>query len=423
MRESYRELQSIEQMEDFFLDKTIIIYGTGSYGQSLIDFMCSAGKRAQIGSVVVTDADNSPQKTYAGFHIQKAEKRFRNIDEEWVVIAVSIVYREELCELTGQYTSKYICISDRLYYGMKWKLHKKLLQPVGKVDFCVAGFAKCGTTSLFGALSERKDIYLPQCKETLFFEWYKKMDAPERFLQTRYLDGAGKGQMVGMIEPSFCSYAKEVKQLLGNQVKIIFLVRNPADALFSYFKMSTRSGSDDELGQLYEKDKFSAEMYTEYLRRRISMHALTMANYSFWIGQYLEIFPKEQIMVIFFEDLIKNTHQEMNRILEYIGCSESYEGITLPHINSGNFVMSDREGYRIAVQRRRLIMKIHSAAGYTAEDRERLSSMNREFELADKIYDVRMTPEQRALAKDFFDEDVKWLENMTGRKLSELWNW
>lgn len=423
MRESYRELQSTEQMEEFLYDKRIIVYGAGIYGQCLVDYMCNIGRRDRIDSIVVTNTNSSSKKNYAGFAIQKAQERFENLHNEWIVIAVSIVHREALCELADQYTSNYICISDKLHFQMNGKIDRKALLPIRKIDFCVAGFAKCGTSSLSGVLSGLDNIFLPQCKETLFFEWYKKMDDPEKFLETKYFDGVRKEQVVGMIEPSFSSHAKEVRQLLGNEVKIIFLLRNPIDALFSYFKMSTRSGSNDELGWLYQKSDFSDEMYTEYLRRRISMHALTVANYSFWIGQYLEQFPNKQIKILFFEELVKNPQQEINSILDYIGCYDSCRSCVLPHINSGDFVMADKEGYILAVQRRKLIMKLHSNAGYTNEDREKLKKVEKEYQQARKIYNIKMTPEQKMLSKDFFDKDVKWLENLTERNLAELWNW
>ncbi|MDE7431633.1 MAG: sulfotransferase domain-containing protein [Lachnospiraceae bacterium] len=423
MEKLYSELQSVEQMEEFLYGKKIVIYGIGIYGQCLVDYLCSIGWREQIDSIVVTDINNSPKRDYAGFDVWNAQDRFINIGESWIVIAVSDFYRRDLCDLVRQHTLNYICISDRLHYWMRAKCNSNIVLPIGKVDFCVAGFAKCGTTSLFGALSKQENIFMPQCKETLFFEWYKSINEPEKFLKKKYFKGAEKKQVIGMIEPSFFCYAREVSQLLGRGIKIIFLLRNPVEALFSFFKMATRSGGDEELECLYQKSGFNDNMYTEYLQHKISMHALTMANYSFWIKQYLEYFPKEQIKIIFFEDLIKNPQWELNEILEYIGCIDIGESITLPHMNSGDFVMADKVGYMLAVQRKKLLMKQRSADRYTNEDNDELNRVKMEYQSANKIYHVKMTPEQRMLAKDFFNEDVKWLESMTNRNLTDLWNW
>lgn len=299
MGELCNELDSVKLLEEILQGRKIIIYGIGAYGQCLVDYLCSIGRQEQIDSIVVTDIRRSPKKTYAGFDILEAQGRFETIGEEWVVIAVSTVHRVPLCRLTERYTLNYMCISDRLHYWMSGMINRNLLLPVREIDFCVAGFAKCGTTSLFEALSGLKGIYLPQCKETLFFEWYQSMDEPEIFLEKKYFAGIEEGQKAGMIEPTFYTHAKEVRQLAGSKAKIIFLLRNPVDALFSYFRMLTRSGSNGELEWLYEKSNFNDEMYIEYLHSKISMNALTTANYSFWIKQYLEEFPKEQIKIVF----------------------------------------------------------------------------------------------------------------------------
>lgn len=42
-------------------------------------------------------------------------------------------------------------------------------EPVQEIQFVVAGFLKCGTTSLHYALQQIEDIYLPDDKESQFF--------------------------------------------------------------------------------------------------------------------------------------------------------------------------------------------------------------------------------------------------------------
>ncbi|MHC4178113.1 MAG: sulfotransferase, partial [Planctomycetota bacterium] len=43
-----------------------------------------------------------------------------------------------------------------------------------KLDFLVAGFGKCGTTSLCSALADHPDIFIPKRKETAFFAFNHK---------------------------------------------------------------------------------------------------------------------------------------------------------------------------------------------------------------------------------------------------------
>ena len=129
-----------------------------------------------------------------------------------------------------------------------------------------------------------------------------------------YFDNIKKGQIVGMIEPTFWLYAKEVFVEFGPNVKLIFLVRNPVDAVFSYFKMANRLGHGELLGA-YQKagGKFHLSIFEEYFSRLIQQKPY-MFQYDYWIAEFLKLFPEDQIKILFFEELIQKPSLKLKEI-------------------------------------------------------------------------------------------------------------
>lgn len=423
-----QKLYTTEQLNKFLDERTqLVVYGIGMYGQRLVDYMIETGRSAQIAAIIVTDTEKV-RKKYRGIAVLKASDYLAEHREACVIIAISEIYQQEIAEIVEAYTEDYICITDRLHYGMNLEINSQPLSRIRKVDFCVAGFPKCGTTSLFSALEDMESVYLTKNKETVFFDWYKTVENPERILESRYFSDVREGQMVGMIEPSFYAYAKELKQLLGDEVKFVFMIRNPVNALFSMFKMAARTGSDgEELPRIYQNCTRCEEMFTEYLKHRAEQQTLTQMHYAFYLAQFYQLFPREQIKIVLFEELIQNPGEQINDILAFAGVPDRYEGDSLPHENAGDYIMADREGYLLAKKRRDLIKARRAVAPEETDRMEELTweigVVQAQYEAAPKVEGLKMTAEQRAMAKEIFDEDVKKMQQLIDRDLTEIWNW
>lgn len=409
--------------------ESVVIYGIGIFGKCLTDYLISQNRRNQIRGVVVTDLSVSDRE-YQGFWIQEAHSFFEQCGETFVLIAVSLAYQSEVAEIVMRYGLDYIFVTDRLFCDMNARIDRKERFSLHvKIDFCIAGFQKCGTTSVFSALKEIESIYLPDKKETLFFEWYRKVKYPEKLLEKKYYADMGEAkQLIGMVEPSFARYPRQLKELLGNSVKLVFLLRNPIDALFSSFKMMMRQGSGgSELRNIYQKSSCLEDMFTMYLKHRMEQNALTDMHYFFWLELFYSLFSKEQIKVVFFEELVQTPKLIMNEILNFIGSIEVYQKDSLCHENKGDFLMADEEGYLIAEQRQQLLKTegaiTKDGIEKEAEAEKRLDEIERKYNAAKKAYGIKMTDRQKEMAKVYFNEDVRNLEKLIGRDLTEIWNW
>jgi len=97
------------------------------------------------------------------------------------------------------------------------------------------------------------------------------------------------------------------------------MLRNPADATYSYFKMKMRR-SDDPVHRMYFKKyrKYTPEMFKEYLDDDIFSGKDQRFSYDIWLKEYLKYFPRESIKIIIFEEIIREPERILTEIQEFI---------------------------------------------------------------------------------------------------------
>ena len=206
-----------------------------------------------------------------------------------------------------------------------------------KPDFYIIGFAKCGTTSLFEYLISHPNIHPPKGKEIDFFDrlysrginWYK-VGFPftiQKFIEKVFFR---KKFLTGEATPRYIEHPhaiNRIKQTTPN-AKFIILLRNPIDRAFSQHNMNVKND--------YEINNFNDALKEE--PRRISNRIEKMTNditYYSWnydlyaylehglyvdkIKRWMEVFPKEQFLIIQSEEFFKNPSKTYNDVLKFLG--------------------------------------------------------------------------------------------------------
>lgn len=331
----------------------VIIYGIGMYGSAVADYMIETGNREKIRGITVTDRKDAPA-VYKNIPVSEAGDCFSNEENRkcLVIVAVSIQYQESMISLLESFgVERWYCLTRESYLDLMRNGDKRIKVPYHGMDFLVAGFTKCGTTSLHCVLRDIDSIFVPLEKETHFFEWFDRTENAEEKLAERYFSDIREGQkVVGAVEPTFYSRAEEIYQYFGSNVRIVLLMRNPAEAAFSLYKMENRYGNPlfEEIYQKY--GVYHEEMFAHYFEKIVKDETY-LFHYDYWLKRFYKHFPKEQVHIAFFEDLIKFPEREISRILEFIGINEKHIVKEMPKTNEGNFVMKNMEGYRIARQK------------------------------------------------------------------------
>lgn len=177
--ENERYLFTLEELDHILeREKKIVIYGAGDYGKRIADYIISVSKQSKIESFWITHKEN--ESHYRGIRIVESGAAHLSEGQDCLVlIAVSSMYLNEIAAVVRQYGRRYCCITLDLYSELGRRsileLYSDKIVPFKKLDFLVAGFAKCGTTSLYKALLNIDDIYLSEKKESHFLDGLKRL--------------------------------------------------------------------------------------------------------------------------------------------------------------------------------------------------------------------------------------------------------
>lgn len=288
------------------------------------------------------------------------------------------------------------------------------------IDFCCVGFPKCGTTSLYAAFRKNKRIYLSATKETQYGRWKSNnLEGPERFREL-YMKDVPPGKTVGSIEPTYHSHASFVYETFGPDVKLIFLMRNPVEATFSYYKMMLRRTGSAKIMEYYKKyNKPCPEMFRDYMQDLIFSGKEQRFLYAQWIREYLQYYPKEQMMFVVFEELIREPERILGELQEFVGVRpKKYR--ELPHSNSGDMV--SRNYLSALINKKLLRMKLNRQIDMDLQGKRRFYKFRRfceRYTLAE--FRERLSARDRGLLIGYYRDSVKKLEEIMDRELKGIW--
>jgi hypothetical protein len=203
-----------------------------------------------------------------------------------------------------------------------------------KIDFLCVGFFKAGTTSLCSALENHKEILLANVKETYYLKWYKKYSNPLNRLKCLFFPNYDKNKVTGSFEPASYRFAYDAYEQFGSDTKIIFIIRNPIDAVYSYSKMNLRNIYKENTLTYYKKYKKLDNVLKNYIENFLKEESTETYKYDKWISEYIKYFGKNNVHVIIFEELIKNPDEVLNNLEDFLGIEKI--PLKLEHKNKGD---------------------------------------------------------------------------------------
>ena len=193
---------------------------------------------------------------------------------------------------------------------------KKRGSAVPEPNFFIVGAAKAGTTSLYEYLRQHPDVFMPHDKEPWYFCGLKE---PAPYSAVKYPDfasyleifaEAGGRSAIGEASVSYLTSPEAASKIHARypDARIIIVLRNPADRVYSWYNFLCQYGVEPGLSledALAEEDKraaIAAEGRDTWFVDEciLYFHYGLIAHH---IERFVNLFPKEQIHVALFEDL------------------------------------------------------------------------------------------------------------------------
>lgn len=186
--------------------------------------------------------------------------------------------------------------------------------------FICPGAQKAGTTTLHNLLIQHPEINLPYQKETKYFLDRKLILTENDYIKRCFTAKYDKRNLFGEIDPEYFIYPEvpqRINEVLGNDVKLIFMLRNPVNRAYSHYWMSFRRG--------FETESFEDSFLLENKRlQEGGDHAIWHQSYferglyAKQIKRYLEYYPINNIHFVLFEDFVKDIAVAMKEILAFL---------------------------------------------------------------------------------------------------------
>ena len=180
-------------------------------------------------------------------------------------------------------------------------------------NLVVIGGLKCGTTSLHHYLNLHPEIAMSRPKELNFFvrelnwelgpEWYAS-----HFDRAAPVRGESSPHYTNL--PRFEGVAERMRDTLGTDARIVYMVRDPIDRMLSHYLHNVGGGYEARPLEEAFADDGSA-----YVAR---------SRYAMQLEPYVDAFGSERVLVVSREELGTERDATVRRVFEFCGVDPSF---------------------------------------------------------------------------------------------------
>lgn len=279
-------------------------------------------------------------------------------------------------------------------------------------DFVIGGAPKCATTALFDYLAQHPQIYASDPKEPQYFasaplnrKAMKGDCAKNDYLAL--FDEKSIGQKSGEASTHYLHHAETVAPFLAAHnanVRLIFCLRDPADRAWSHFLFRYSSAGPFTAGGVGQDMAFE-EFLTE-------PQIFAMGAYAHNLAVFRKHFDAEQILLIFFEDIVKDIRVCLSRMCEHIGVDPGFEFDLAERSNETSYpkfpaIMPLADNLFVPLYRITPVSK-----------RTRLLEARQNFLFSTSGHKTRMSETDRSMAIELYRPSIERLSAETGADLS-----
>ncbi|MBI2524632.1 MAG: sulfotransferase [Candidatus Rokubacteria bacterium] len=184
-------------------------------------------------------------------------------------------------------------------------------------NFLVLGAEKTGTTWLYFCLQEHPEVYVPRMKEVHFFDRHdsvgREVDAFRRGLDwySLFFRHARHEPAVGEVTPTYLHDDWAPRRIQGTLpgAKLVAIVREPIARAHSHYWMDRLKGDTEQGVEVLLKPG------NRYVERSL---------YAKHLRKYLDLFPREQLLVLVYEEMRRDPERMLRTLFEYLGVDPAF---------------------------------------------------------------------------------------------------
>jgi hypothetical protein len=291
-------------------------------------------------------------------------------------------------------------------------------------NFFIVGAPKCGTTALATYLREHSQIFMTQQKEPHYFAGdypiFREVWSEKQYLRLfRSADNSHLAVGEASVWYLYSENALPRIKAFSPDARIIVQVRNPVDLVYSYHSQALRALNEDEADfwtawQLQAERRAGRHIPPTCRMPQLLQYA-AHGQLGTKLEQLLTVFPKEQLHVVVFDDLVADSRRTYLDVLDFLGVSDDGRMMFKP-VNEHMAVRSQRVA--------RLVQRPPAVVRWAIKQRTRMGirpmGILKQARLANWQTEQRapMPAVVRQALIDQFSAEIDLLEQLLKRDLS-----
>lgn len=207
-------------------------------------------------------------------------------------------------------------------------------------NFFIAGAPKCGTTAMIEYLRSHPQVFVSAMKEPHFFATdmpgLQRVAEPSEY---EALFGGGDSHTAVGEGSVFYLYSREALTRIRDRLpaaRVIVMLRNPADLIHALHAQFLYSRNEDqhriERAWQLVGERRQGRHIPRHCRDASLLRYDRVALLGEQLGRLLELFPREQVLWLFFDDFARDTRKEYLKVLDFLGLEDDGRE-TFPPVN------------------------------------------------------------------------------------------
>ena len=204
-----------------------------------------------------------------------------------------------------------------------------------KLDFIIIGAQKSATTSLYKYLKPHPQIFMSSNKEAPYFSRDEMYAAGWESFVVEYFEGAKHDQFWGTASPQYMGDGRAAERIheLMPDTRLIAILRNPIERAYSHYTMQARRDLEKRSFDQAVSDLLDPEALRNS-RAHMPLpidgcsdedetgHYLVWGEYGRILQDFLKYFPKEQLLVLYMDDLMNDPKTVYRQVIDFIGIDD-----------------------------------------------------------------------------------------------------
>ncbi len=261
-----------------------------------------------------------------------------------------------------------------------------------KPNLFIAGFAKCGTSSLHSMLSQHENIYVGIKKEPQFYTRNFLYKNRFRFFEKNYGTPPPKIEYVLDSSTAYSVSPKAIERIKKDSpdAKFIIICRDPFERIISHYNwmVSLNLVEESFKNEIEQngKQKFNPKFHFDGNFKTY----IEASKYGLYIEKIIEAFGKERVLVLKFEHVFNKWETQQELIAQFLGLS-NFDTISLDHKNKTKETRNENYSNGVFSNLKKILNIFRSEISYLLGRRYRSQKIKNPIKQTVRVEDVDLS--------------------------------